>query len=554
MRLSHTIQDYLAACQLIEEMYHATPHSPHAPPAELEQTLLAVNEELSTLTLNETNFQRSRNILKDIQNRSMMVAPIYALPPEVLARIFSEAACHCTRKIELETVLPMLSPVAIASVCRQWRKVAVNQQSLWTHIDLKASSRDYDYGYYTPEIWAQRSQGAPLYIHIRKHLSFDEMEWHEDEGSSDHDERHPPLTVRKLLNFLTPLLPRVCSLDLDFPWPLEYVFNAFLHRWLSHGTASLPKSLHVQSSRDLNPLNLDLPAYCSEFLRSLEVLTLYNALPSWPSLTLSNLVDLQFKVELSYFEMTQVELAAILASCPKLRSFAIDCITIGRTDEPKAHPVSLDELTVLDIGRSSSISMANDVLAIINPGSGTLSLGLPLFNLPQYPRSATDNIISFLNRYNVGTLHVYGSPREPSFATHLGPLPRVQTLVFHDCYFSGRAQVYRRGMDIPETYIDLAPVNPELVLWPQLQNLYLHSCVLEKNHLYSLVLPHSIQTLHMWDCCELPKSPGRFRIEPSAARGYIQLLSKVVPKVVYFQDGCDTWPSLSRCTDLPHQY
>ncbi|KAG8736012.1 hypothetical protein FRC10_009885 [Ceratobasidium sp. 414] len=551
MRLSHTIKDYLAACQLIDETYSATPHSPNAPPVELEQTLLAVNEELSAFSLNEAGLQKSQNILRDIQNRSKMIAPIYSLPSEILARIFSEAACYCTREIELETVFPILSPVAIASVCRQWRKVAVNQRSLWTHIDLMASSRDYDYGYYTPETWIRRSQGAPLYIHIRKHLSFYEIDWDEDDGSSDNDERHPTQTVRKILKFLSPLMPQVCSLNLDFPWPLEYVFNVLLSCWLSHGTIGRAKSLQVQSSAEYSALNIDLPEDCHIFLESLEVLSLYNVLPHWPRLTLSNLVDLQFKLGSIDFGMTQVELAAILASCPKLQYFAIDYITIERTYEQEINPIILNELSVLDIGGSNSIGMANGVLAIIIPGSNTLSIGLPLFEcfLPSEHR-IKDEINSFLNRYNVRTLHLYGSPGMPSFATYLGPLPRVQTLVFHHCYLSDNVKVYKRTSTNPEIYINFHPVNPKILLWPQLQNLYLHACFLEKIHLHDLVLPHSVRTLFMWDCCELPRSHGRVRIESPVAQEYVRFLSQVVPKVLYFQDGCSTWPSLSRPIDF----
>ncbi|KAG8767518.1 hypothetical protein FRC12_006202 [Ceratobasidium sp. 428] len=293
MRLSDAIKDYCDACQTLESSCSTTSLASLPRPFELQQTLLTVETELLQFSLDQDSARSSHQILKNIRDRSRMTAPVYSLPCEILSHVFSEAACHCTRAPELENVLPMLSPIDISSVCRQWRKIAIGQKSLWTHIDLKASSRDYDYAYHSSSIWLERTQGAPIFVHVRKHLEL--KEYPSDSDSSHYDEMRPAPTVRKILKFLTPLMPQVCSLSLEFPWPLEYVFDTLLKCWLSHCTNGRARSLRIASCTAFRTLDLTLPTASYEFLTSLESLCLYNTVLPVHDLSLGNLVDLELK-------------------------------------------------------------------------------------------------------------------------------------------------------------------------------------------------------------------------------------------------------------------
>ncbi|KAG9073515.1 hypothetical protein FS749_015061, partial [Ceratobasidium sp. UAMH 11750] len=68
-----------------------------------------------------------------------MAALVHSLPPEILARIFSEATCYCRATIVYD-LLPVINLVTISAVCKQWRGAALSYQSLWTHLDLEVYS------------------------------------------------------------------------------------------------------------------------------------------------------------------------------------------------------------------------------------------------------------------------------------------------------------------------------------------------------------------------------------------------------------------------------
>ncbi|KAG9121646.1 hypothetical protein FRC07_002319, partial [Ceratobasidium sp. 392] len=185
-RLSHTIQDYLSACKIMQK----TCETWNNPSADREQALLSIDAELLALTVEETTMRQARDVLTDTRNRSKMVAPIYSLPSEILARIFSEAACHCTHETNYDNVPPILNPITLSGVCRQWRQVAITYQPLWMHIDLVVGRAHTEAGYFSPEIWKDRSGGAQLSVHVHQYPSHtdDDMddEDSEDEASDDY--------------------------------------------------------------------------------------------------------------------------------------------------------------------------------------------------------------------------------------------------------------------------------------------------------------------------------------------------------------------------------
>ncbi|KAG8794424.1 hypothetical protein FRC12_024576 [Ceratobasidium sp. 428] len=553
MRLSDAIKDYHDACQLLETNCSTISWTSLPRSSESELTLLTIERERLQLFLDEDVTRKSRRILKTISDWSRMTSPIYSLPSEILSRIFSEAACHCSLALDIDDVRPTLNPILISSVCRQWRKIAVSQKSLWTHIDLKASSRDYDYAYYSSSIWLERTQGAPIFVRVRKHLAFEPFL--SDSDSSDHDEMRPTPTVRKLSKFLTPLMPQVCSLSLDFPWPLEYVFNVLFKSWLSLCANGRARSLRIESCPTFRALDLTLPASSSEFLTSLESLCLYNTFLPIHNLSLNNLVDLELKAHNPHaaWAMTQVEFAMMLLSCPKLRLLSIDGLFISEyvlsdnleEQEPKPSPVTLRELLVLDIGESTLDESIERILEIVDPGPNMTTMGLPLFYHTELSVQASAKLNSLFSIGKAKTLHVYGSPGKPNFAIELGALPRVETLVFHDCNIASFAQIHQ-GRTSLIIYNNILSFRSSQVFWPKLVSLNFHRCYLGLAEVLGLVSSHSIQSLYMWECYDADRSGRHLLMDTRTSQAYVRQLSNKVPDVVYFQDGCYDWPSLSR--------
>ncbi|KAG8713351.1 hypothetical protein FRC09_018820 [Ceratobasidium sp. 395] len=203
-RLSHTIQDYLAACELVQK----TCNTSNGSSVERQQALLAIDAELSTFAVEEGRFQQARNALVNARNVSRMVAPIYSLPTETLARIFSDAACYCKSKTFHSDEPDIANPVTLSGVCRRWRRVAVNHRPLWTHIDLVVTGDQTNRGYHPPEIWEERSQGALLYLNIYQYhlLNYSDAENDEFDNDIYPDEIDSAPMFDRLLTFLSPLM------------------------------------------------------------------------------------------------------------------------------------------------------------------------------------------------------------------------------------------------------------------------------------------------------------------------------------------------------------
>ncbi|KAG8691301.1 hypothetical protein FRC08_010212 [Ceratobasidium sp. 394] len=545
-RLSHTIQDYLAACQLVRTTCSATPQSSYPTTVGREQALLAIDVELSTFSAEEAGIRKAREILTDTRNLSKMIAPIYTLPSEVLARIFSEATCYCASTTSHETVVPILSPVTLSAVCRQWRKVATHHRSLWTHLDLEVSRIYTHRGYHSPDIWKKHSQGAALYISIRQYRSFGDGDTDSDDDylSLRDDAQNPAPMVARLLDFLLPLMCQVCSMTLVLGWPKGYIVTKLLDCWTTHGSPENAKALKIDSNPEFTLLDIPASLPYTSVLRSLEVLHFRNIAPPWLNWPFRNLVDLRLEAR-TYSEdwpITQFELASMLRSCPKLQYLEFSGFKIERSLEPTLSPAALNELQVLNIWCTTTQMLAS-LLAVIAPGTNPLRLEISLFYGCTNLNIAFAALHLFLERSNVTTFYLVSS-NELCFASQIGPLPRVQTLVLTHCYFSDVAKLPSYTQD-PTVYVNPRPVHPESVIWPELRALYLENCILEKEHLYQLVSHHSIQTLNMRDCYQGQQANKEFVIDAQTSGEYVQFLSELVPKVAYFTGEQGEWPLLS---------
>jgi hypothetical protein len=93
------------------------------------------------------------------------------------------------------------SSMDLSSVCRLRSKSAIGSPLLWYHLELVASG-SMSKGYHQcATLWAGCLAIAPVFVDIR-------------EGFTT-DLETPPAELPEMTTFLTPLAPRICSLEID---------------------------------------------------------------------------------------------------------------------------------------------------------------------------------------------------------------------------------------------------------------------------------------------------------------------------------------------------
>ncbi|TFK67135.1 hypothetical protein BDN72DRAFT_843445, partial [Pluteus cervinus] len=88
--------------------------------------------------------------------------PVYRLPPEILARIFSFTRYHArTRRIIYYDKPKPLSWIAVTHISQHWRNIALASPNLWSRISSSYPERIFNE-------WFRRSKSAALSVHLYK--------------------------------------------------------------------------------------------------------------------------------------------------------------------------------------------------------------------------------------------------------------------------------------------------------------------------------------------------------------------------------------------------
>ncbi|KAG8768509.1 hypothetical protein FRC12_005513 [Ceratobasidium sp. 428] len=417
--------------------------------------------------------------------------------------------------------------------------------------------------YYSPEVWLENSKGAPLYIRVlqpRFPLD-DEYVAEEEEESYDPSfpgsDRLPPPMVSRLVDFLSPLMPQVCSLTTVLSWPYECTLEMLLECWTAHGTPGQAKVLKTLSNLMRVQISTRFPESYASFLGSLEVLHLHNTMLSdWSSFSFHNLTEFETSMGEDQSTIALFELAAILSSCPKLQRLSLDGQMIEPFPAQQPKSALLQDLRELEVTGFSNIremdgaAMLESLLTMIIPGLNALDVEISLSYISKTPQRAIDAVRAFVERANVTRLriHAYETSHfwdHTYFASQLGPLPRVQTLILEEWGFADVAH-FEETDETPITCDNLRPINPEVVLWPDVRTLYLHHCFLEKAHLRQLISLQSIHTLYMKECFNGYQSRRPSPLKPGSQESteYVQLLSQLVPKVAQLPTYDVPWGTL----------
>ncbi|KAG8696817.1 hypothetical protein FRC08_006918 [Ceratobasidium sp. 394] len=567
-RLSRATEDYLAACQLLASTCVPQPQSSNQHSREL--VLSAIDTELSAFKEGEERIQKTHQVLVNARNRSKMTAPIYSLPPEILTRIFLEAACHHAHDESKRPTSFPSNPTTLSTVCRLWRNMAINCRSLWSHLDILIDAKGRQPRYPPSQLWIDRLQGMPLRVHIRlygstprQHLGTinlndmsdsddpddsDGADSSDDSGDSDNSRtsasaqhsvsRTPNISLSSLTNFLAPLMSHADSLELISSMHCQSLLHSMLDRLITDNEEPGPMRAVriIHDGEDCDPLECETSHLSLEhdfedhrvFFSSLVTLDLRNVYPFWDYMTLTNLVELRFEAPglKTWFAVTQAELAATLASCPKLQSLTLFRLRV--TPVPariRPYRVVLDDLRVLSLRCMAWYGELKTVISMIHPGPHPLHLSL---HLPERHESNPEFLVelrSFIRRSNVTVFYADSFGFDTWFASQLGPLPNVHTLVLCSCHMSDIAGTGTNR------YINPCPIDPSVVLWPQLRKLYLLHCGLDKAHVYRLLSLHAIQTLYLQQCFDDTLPEVNWCMTVQSLEKYRPLLSHLIPEI-----------------------
>ncbi|KAG8708337.1 hypothetical protein FRC08_018944 [Ceratobasidium sp. 394] len=478
--LTHAINDYLAASLgLCSTLYSPAchPSSRHLP----EQTLSEINLELSSLQSEEDKLRRMRATLANQRNQSRTLAPIRGLPSEILATIFSISSSRQTRYNHNAFLRALrVSPTALAAVCTSWRQVALESPSLWAYVDLVVGNGVDLRPSMQTTLWVERSRNVPLNVSIRDHHPDGGIvtQWH----------------VERLIEFLAPLMHRVCALDVSTNLERNGMLSSVMESWIKNGSTNVEKTLQItnrfkgfsdRASYFLFEPQSDVGA-TNAFFRTINRLFLRNCgIPQHIEFH-AGLVELHLEGDVLCRWPTQQEFVAMLAACPRLRVLALCnyCIKfLGETPSP----VALNHLQSLSLETDDPAYSLPFVFPLLLVGSDALTMSLTLEDSSRLIVEAR----TFFDRTKVAKLCVRDRQYRLSLTALLSlPIPYLETLAIENFNISERAW---------EDIFGSKSNGCGTVSWPRLRTLYLIDSLIDASCLRKLVLLHpSVTKLHIY--------------------------------------------------------
>ncbi|KAG9119481.1 hypothetical protein FRC07_005482 [Ceratobasidium sp. 392] len=328
----------------------------------LENVLSDIQSQADSIRVVENCMHESRAVLNALFNVSTSRAPINKLPSEILGRIFSilvaSSPCHPS-KDQRDTLLDILL------VCARWHQVAMNNQVLWSHIDIASSSWTASSGFNRTQLWLDRSRGASTHIHLSKSYL-----WTLED------------TIPNIISILQPYATLTSSLV------------------ISDGSGDLVRALLALYFNNHEPSSLRTLALSNVWMP-------YHDLTfPWPTYPLQSLAALEL-CDLQKFAIPALdEIVTMLSNCPRLHTLRLVCIRHLRirTDQPQSHGVIfLPNLKLLEL-KSVLGEGLPALLKMLRPGESELDVRLGIGAIGEHPVSF--GMQSLLARSNVVSLNV----------------------------------------------------------------------------------------------------------------------------------------------------
>ncbi|KAG8698269.1 hypothetical protein FRC08_006027 [Ceratobasidium sp. 394] len=467
--LTRAISDYLTASAGLCSVLSSPTCHPSAGYS-VEQTLVGIDLELSSLQLEEKKLRQTRTTLANERNRSRILGVGNKLPPEILATIFTLATGRYTRRDRTASNRVHSSPTTLASVSSFWRQIALRTPSLWSYVDLTVGGEAYQNDNQLAELSVKRSCNTLLCVNIRENYSFS---------------RSTVLGchVSSLVEFLAPLMHRVRMLEMSADLETNpEVLASVLALWTKHASTDIKKTLQVVN----NPSDTDSdagpdPAIEQSFsadqfntlFRSFDRLFVQNYRISHSAVFHEGLVELHLQDIDESHSITQRQLAAMLAACARLRILVLANCWIEKSEEMPSS-VALNHLQFLSLESENCSGSFSKVLPLLAVGSESLSMSLTKSGCCDF----FDEAKEFFGRTKVTRLHVSG--RQEPLSMLLYPIPHLETLALD-------------RFDLSDEEVQ------DLVPWPRLRTLYLKDPVVDVTSLQQLVqLQRSLKTLHIY--------------------------------------------------------
>ncbi|KAH7341641.1 hypothetical protein B0J17DRAFT_647360 [Rhizoctonia solani] len=510
--LDSALERYYKACVALElEVYH------NFAQADLYGLFLKdLGDKLSKSNSYQHKLRRCEMTLHRIRNHSPSIAPINALPPEVLTRIFnmlhSSSCCFGNRKSSQISV--PLYPDTLSQVCSRWRRIAIGERSLWSHIDLSPSSNNNLEQRLLSRgmVFASRSDKL-LNIHIGG-----------DDGNSEN-----------LAKFCATIATRVRSLEVFSPdaVPFKNVYTPVLDACFMRCAPGTLGHLAIwgRSNRFSSILFPEADRYpdvfttltgaarrrLDELLLGIQVLHLgINCIPP-TSRAYHGLVELSLMG--SQISITETHFLGILAASPKLRVLNLDLSIREASQSPSR--VQLDELEVLFL---SWVEDRSNLVRLLCPGAQPLKLILEARNRLSMSRATATDFIHLLERSMVTELYVHQVKGTPGCGEILfNPFqllkltPHLRTLALSDASIKQPSRWL-----VQKSSISSSVTSP-----PPLHTLHLIETSIDWTSCLNLVQSHGVQKITISNCTLYTEArAGRIQSDQEVIRG---ILASICP-------------------------
>ncbi|KAG8744111.1 hypothetical protein FRC10_010792 [Ceratobasidium sp. 414] len=456
------------------------------------QTLNDIDEEIHRMESDWHKLYRARAAISVARNRSPKLAPINALPREVLSHIFhlvvtsefwygspvdAEYESGSTNnKIELPEY-----PGNLSTVCSFWHQLVENTPILWSRIHLVVSGSSTDAFFARASHFIKRAANTPLFICI-----------HEPEGLYR--------DLEQLASWLAPVASQIHYLEAAGSSTTPETLDSALGCWFEHGAPGATKELSLQNTLYVQP-NLIEPVpgpnprllqfnvsseRFADFLRPVTLLRLNGVFLPWNSQAFCGLEHLQ----LANGFITEAQFIAILSENARLRTLAFGLEIVEA--KPRAvlqAPVHLPELEILNLNIMLAPTAIWSVLRLLAPSTRPLRVAFKAGETDQfYELAKAGEAQAFFQRSNVTICHLSARINSNNhwFSTLMQKLPHLRTLcTTGDMYFVGFLSHQQDGT----SYV-----------CPQLRELTIVNHKVSLDDFKEMLRAHSIQVLRLWGC------------------------------------------------------
>ncbi|KAG8705302.1 hypothetical protein FRC09_003041, partial [Ceratobasidium sp. 395] len=475
--LSSTIRSYLTVCATLRASYATLVYQSNEQDT-VKEALATICTELESLASEERLLYDTRVSLAAVISNSVTLPNVNRLPPEILASIFGLSRAHCTRDHGHQTNGP-------TSVCRYWRRTALDAAHLWTHIDI---GPDIPSG--RAKLLLDRSKHAPVHIHVLA----SRLEQGENEPNGYESEH----LAESMMVVLAPHIYRICTLNVESSGNRGNFVFALLNSWSYHDTANSLLSLRMERTVYASALFLPgqdrTPESLGRMLLALTSLRLDRTMFGWDSNAYRGLVDLQLVFSNRDTLLSMMDLASIIAASPDLTTLKLYGLDIQGGWIPLAPIVmrSLEFVSIVDLEQDAAAS----VLSLITLPGPRAELGITL----SQASTLDSRLADFFARSTITTLYhtsydceydcdgclnkleCEGGSFKPSrfFPQYL---PHIQTLILDGFILDGSRVNHPNPPTLPPP------------LQPQLQNLVLLNCRIDFEVLRRLVHEIGVQSL-----------------------------------------------------------